>query len=226
MHKLIRFVILRLSPRRISRDYSSSVPPSREQHHPTMKRVCKLLFGRYLLLTNTVSSGLLMMLGDVVAQEIEQRFDDVQERQYDWRRIGCMTLVGISQGPMHHYLYQWMDRALPKVDIRTVFLKIGLDQLIMSPIFIISYLYTAGLLEGNSIRQCTDEFVAKYWTIYAADWIVWPPVQFINFFWLSPKYRVLYINAITMLYNVFLCYIKHNDNLLIRISSPKDASSR
>ncbi|XP_058460103.1 mpv17-like protein 2 [Malaya genurostris] len=221
MHNLIRFVSLRLSPRLISRGHLSSAQQNKK-HDPKDRRIWKLLFGRYLLLTNTISSGLLMMLGDIAAQEIELRCDDIQPRKYDWHRIGCMTLVGISQGPMHHYLYQWMDRILPKMDIQTVFLKIGLDQFIMSPIFIVSYLYTAGLLEGNSIRKCTDECSAKYWTIYAADWIVWPPMQFINFLWLNPKYRVLYINAITMLYNVFLCYIKHNDIVLFKFAQTKD----
>lgn len=178
-----------------------------------------------------------MMLGDVVAQKIEMKRDGSKQRELDWYRIGewelkfllewfvksdcrigCMTLVGISQGPLHHYLYLWMDRALPGTAIRTVLAKIGIDQFAISPIFITTYLYSAGILEGNSIRQCTDEITDKFATIYVADWMVWPPTQFINFYWLSPKYRVLYINGITMLYNIFLCYIKHNDDLRIRFN--------
>lgn len=208
MYSLIPFVTKRISCQ-LARGCSTIPVPSNRK--PAVRRVCKLLFGRYLLVTNTISSGLLMMLGDVAAQVIEMRRDNVTEQKYDWYRIGRMTLVGISQGPMHHYLYKWMDRALPGTDFRTVFKKIGLDQFVLSPIFITTYLYGAGLLEGNSIAQCNDELVRKYWTIYVADWLVWPPTQFINFYLLSPKYRVLYINAITMLYNVFLCYIKHND---------------
>lgn len=38
-----------------------------------MRGVWKLLFGRYLLVTNTISSGVLMLAGDVAAQEIERR---------------------------------------------------------------------------------------------------------------------------------------------------------
>lgn len=45
-------------------------------------------FGKYLLLTNTVSSGLLMIAGDVICQEIEYRRGELKER-YDCRRI-CM----------------------------------------------------------------------------------------------------------------------------------------
>ncbi|KFB49956.1 pmp22 peroxisomal membrane protein [Anopheles sinensis] len=201
--------------------FSSKAPsPDPSKLEPsTVRRIWRLMFGRYLLVTNTVSSGVLMMLGDIAAQEIEMRRDHaVPSTGYDWRRVFNMTLVGISQGPLHHYLYKWMDVLLPGASVRTVFKKIGIDQFVISPIFIITYLYSAGLLEGASFTTCTDEIKNKYWTIYMADWLVWPPTQFINFYLLSPKYRVLYINGITMLYNVFLCYIKHNDDLVSLIT--------
>uniref|UniRef100_A0A182JDU9 Pmp22 peroxisomal membrane protein n=1 Tax=Anopheles atroparvus TaxID=41427 RepID=A0A182JDU9_ANOAO len=198
---------------RVALSSTKATPPKAE---PTaVRRIWRLLFGRYLLVTNTVSSGVLMMVGDIAAQELELRRDHAAPSAgYDWRRVFNMTLVGISQGPLHHYLYKWMDVLLPGASVRTVFKKILIDQLAISPIFIITYLYSAGLLEGASVTDCTDEIRHKYWTIYMADWLVWPPTQFINFYLLSPKYRVLYINGITMLYNVFLCYIKHNDDLL------------
>lgn len=43
------------------------------------------------------------------------------------------------------------------------------------------------------------------------DWCVWVPTQFINFYFVPVKYQVFYINAVTMLYNIFLSYIKHRD---------------
>ncbi|XP_053680591.1 mpv17-like protein 2 [Anopheles nili] len=179
------------------------------------RQIWNLLFGRYLLVTNTVSSGVLMMAGDIAAQEVERRRDQtsIASLGYDWWRVANMTLVGISQGPLHHYLYKWMDVILPGASFATVFKKIAIDQFVISPIFIVTYLYSAGLLEGASVVDCSHELREKYWIIYTADWLVWPPTQFINFYLVSPKYRVLYINAITMLYNVFLCYIKHNNDL-------------
>ncbi|XP_035790318.1 mpv17-like protein 2 [Anopheles albimanus] len=207
------------------RSLCKSAPPSPPKP-PTVKRIWNQLFGRYLLVTNTVSSGVLMLIGDVAAQEIERRRDHLPSTAgYDQRRLFNMTLVGLSQGPLHHYLYKWVDAFLPGASVRTVFKKIGIDQFLISPIFIITYMYSAGLLEGASFESCTTELRQKYWTIYAADWLVWPPTQFINFYLLSPKYRVLYINAITMLYNVFLCYIKHNDDLLsfLNHQTPEDS---
>lgn len=41
--------------------------------------------------------------------------------------------------------------------------------------------------------------------------MIWPFVQFINFKYVPAPYRVMYVNAITMIYNVWLSYVKHND---------------
>ena len=47
------------------------------------------LFGKYLLLTNTISAGLLMVAGDLAAQEIEFRANKKNRKQHvDWTRVG------------------------------------------------------------------------------------------------------------------------------------------
>ena len=34
--------------------------------------------------------------------------------------LGRMFLVGLSQGPPHHYWYIWLDKLLPKRNLKTV----------------------------------------------------------------------------------------------------------
>uniref|UniRef100_A0A336N0E2 CSON011581 protein n=1 Tax=Culicoides sonorensis TaxID=179676 RepID=A0A336N0E2_CULSO len=165
---------------------------------------------KHLLLFNTISSGGLMMFGDIAAQTIEQKIGEKDEG-FDLKRIARMTIVGTLQGPMHHYFYGWVDRIMPKNDGRTVFKKIMLDQFVASPIFIASYFYPACLMEGLTLDESHEEVQSKFFTVYKADWLIWPPCQFINFYFLPLRYRVLYINGITTLYNIFLCYIKHKE---------------
>ena len=67
------------------------------------RNVIKTTFGRHLLLTNTLSSGGLLFVGDFLQQKNELRSGVHASHKFDWARSGRMFLVGISQGPPHHY---------------------------------------------------------------------------------------------------------------------------
>ena len=84
-------------------------------------------FGKYLLLTNTVSSGVLMYFGEYVAQRIQLR-ENFDESKIDKEKMKQLAVVGLSQGPLHHYTYEWMERLLPGNAPKTVFKKILSDQ--------------------------------------------------------------------------------------------------
>ena len=77
-----------------------------------------------------------------------------------------MFLVGLSQGPPHHYWYTLLDRWLPRRDLRTVGLKVLADQLFAAPTFAILFFYGMGLLNGDSLRKCWVEFKEKFPYVY------------------------------------------------------------
>jgi protein Mpv17 len=52
-----------------------------------MRGMINKIFGKYLLLTNTVSSGVLMAAGDLIQQEIENH-RNAKSRTFDWKRTG------------------------------------------------------------------------------------------------------------------------------------------
>lgn len=186
------------------------LPQPSESTKPTT--IIGALFGKYLLATNIISSGVLMSIGDLMSQEFEHRYGtSTSSKRIDWSRNAKMFVVGAAQGPLHHYFYGWLDRTYVGATVRTTTIKILYDQLIMSPVCLVAFFYTAGWLDAKNTGQCTDEFKSKFIRVYITDWMVWPATQFINFYYLPTKYRVIYVNGITMLYNVFLSYIKHED---------------
>ncbi|KAK5645139.1 hypothetical protein RI129_006439 [Pyrocoelia pectoralis] len=178
----------------------------------TVRTSIKNAFGKHLLFTNTWTSGVLMVAGDLMEQEIEYQRKLISER-YDWWRVGRMFITGLAFGPLHHYFYMWLDKALPQRTLKVISQKILWDQIVMSPLCIVVFIYGVAGLEGKTIKSSTNELKEKFVDIYAFDWCIWPPTQFINFYYLPVKYQVLYINGITMLYNVFLSYIKHRDEV-------------
>ncbi|KAJ8929039.1 hypothetical protein NQ314_018308 [Rhamnusium bicolor] len=99
-----------------------------------------LAFGKYLLLTNTVSSGVLMFIGDISQQEIEYRQKKLPER-YDYGRLTRMVIVGLGLGPLHHYFYVWLARVMPARNMSTI-IKKDYDR----PIRDVSFMYRSFLL--------------------------------------------------------------------------------
>ena len=99
-------------------------------------------------------------------------------------------------GPPHHYWYLYLDKLLPGKSKAVVIKKILADQAIAAPFFAVTFIYGAGLLEGNSPRECWAEFKHKFPTIYLFDWMFWPPSQACNFLYVPSKYRYCQMNAV------------------------------
>ncbi|XP_039749304.1 mpv17-like protein 2 [Pararge aegeria] len=167
------------------------------------------LFKKNLLLTNSVTSGGFMAIGDWVQQEVEIHAKLLPA--FDWSRAARMLIVGTVMGPLHHYYYIYLDKLMPLANLKTVAIKIISDQLFASPATILCFFYGMGVLEKKTISQCTEEIKQKFVYTYLGDCLFWPPVQFVNFYYLPTHYRVFYINIATMVFNVFLSFIKHYD---------------
>ena len=45
--------------------------------------------------------------------------------------------------------------------------------------------------------------------VVQTDCAVWPPLMLINFLYVPPAYRVLYVNSATVAWNIFLSNVKH-----------------
>ncbi|XP_055912206.1 mpv17-like protein 2 [Eupeodes corollae] len=163
---------------------------------------------KYLLITNVTISLSLSTTGDVIEQQYEKYSGELEK--WDKRRSMNMGLSGVSVGVICHYWYKFLDRRMPGRGLRTVVQKIALDQFICSPVYISAFFVTLGVLEKKTRQEVWEEMKEKAWKLYAAEWAIWPPAQFVNFYWLPTKYRVFYDNIISLGYDIYASQVIHD----------------
>lgn len=162
---------------------------------------------RYLLWTNVAISISLSGVGDGIEQNLEMMSGDLNG--WDRRRTLNMSISGCTVGIICHNWYRFLDKRMPGRTIQIVFKKVLVDQVLCSPLCISSFFLTLGYLENKSLDDIMDEVKQKAWRLYAAEWVVWPPAQILNFYILPTKYRVLYDNIISLGYDIYTSRVKY-----------------
>jgi len=116
---------------------------------------------------------------------------------------------GLTSGFMCHFWYNYLDRILPGKGIKVVMKKIISDQILFSPICIWSCLSVACFINGLDKERSFKEIMSKGTKLYIAEWVIWPPAQFVNFYFLPTRYRVLYDNTISLLYDTYTSHVQN-----------------
>ncbi|KAK3090019.1 hypothetical protein FSP39_008579 [Pinctada imbricata] len=182
-----------------------------------MSSVLKALFSKHLLLTNTLTSGTLLALGDVITQKLEREYrareGDHNESTWDRWRTGRMFSIGILIGPFGHMWYAKLaDRLVKGQGPKVVLKKIAVDQIMFTPVITVLFFGGMGLLEGRGLAGAVSEVHDNFLAVYSVDCCVWPPAQYINFHFIPARFRLVYVSTLTLCWNTFLSYMKHRVN--------------
>lgn len=175
---------------------------------------------KFLLCANIGISSFLGGVGDILEQQYEIMLHEINS--WNPRRTRNMAVSGGVSGIICHYWYTFLDKKIPGRNLRAVSKKILADQLVCSPINISLFLATLAILENESYTTFKDSARKKFWTLYWADWFVWPFAQFINFSILPLRYRVLYDNTISLCFDVYTSQVVERRKIKIEIIEHKD----
>lgn len=131
-------------------------------------------------------------------------------RNWNPQRTWRMSVsFGLISGVLCHFWYNLLDRLYPGRGLKIVVKKICTDQVLFSPICIAACLSVACRLNGLDRKRTWEEVLHKGQQLYIMEWLLWPPAQFINFYFLPTRYRVLYDNLVSLVYDVYTSYIQH-----------------
>ena len=156
------------------------------------------------LLTKAATSLVGFTAGDVLAQ----KFVNDDGKPYDPMRTMRLGSFGfLIHGTTGHYFYGMLDSKLPGTKPVTVATKVAIDQTIWNPIFGCMFFGYLSLTEGKSFEEYINKLKSDLKTAVMGSWAVWVPAHTVNFAFVPPAQRLLYINTIQIGYNVFLSFL-------------------
>lgn len=65
-------------------------------------------------------------------------------------------------------------------------------------------------LEGHSWTESFGELKNKFLVTFMLDLVVWPAAQALNFYYVPPALRLMYLNGVYFVWSIILSYLKHN----------------
>ena len=124
---------------------------------------------------------------------------------------GVSIMAGTYMGFLGHHWYGFLDRRFPGVASSAIRRKLACEAAVGPP-FAASMFLLVGGLEGKSPATIWANTKENIGLLLLADWGFYIPLQYFNFHYLPPQYRVLYVALISIVYDSALVYLLHKVN--------------
>ncbi|PXF48497.1 Protein Mpv17 [Gracilariopsis chorda] len=163
------------------------------------------MLDKYPLVTKMLTSGVLVAISDLIAQLVEAR-------GYIWvqRTIAFSVAEIVFSAPLLHVLYELYERYIPAVNLRNLLSQLVLDGVVAMPVWLFVFLVLVSILEGRwTLVEIWETLRTKYIPSLIVTLILTPVVQSVNFTVVPPKYRVLVVNIVDLVYTTILSLLAH-----------------
>ncbi|XP_062957161.1 peroxisomal membrane protein 2-like [Cynocephalus volans] len=164
-----------------------------------------LLLRLYPVLTKATTSGILLALGNLLAQTIEKKRKKENSENLDISGPLRYAIYGFFfTGPLSRFFYllmeSWIPSAVPSAGIK----RLLLDRLLFAPAFLLLFFLIMNFLEGKDTSAVAARMRSGFWPALWMNWRVWTPVQFINVNYVPVQFRVLFGNRVALFWYVYL----------------------
>ncbi|CAN6863774.1 unnamed protein product [Brassica oleracea] len=164
------------------------------------------LLSDYPVLTKSVTSALLTLIGDLICQLTINKTSSL-----DKKRTLTFTILGFGLvGPALHFWYLYLSKVVTASGLSGAVLRLLLDQFVFAPVFVGVFLSAVVTLEGkpsNVIPKLKQEWTGAV----VANWQLWIPFQFLNFRFVPQNFQVLASNVVALAWNVILSFKAHKE---------------
>ncbi|XP_034109622.1 mpv17-like protein isoform X1 [Drosophila albomicans] len=167
------------------------------------------LFKRHPFVTNSAIYGSLYVGAEFSQQYVSKRWlaTPEQREDIDYTTVGRYAVMGTAiYAPTLYAWYKWLDGTFPGTLKKTIVKKLLLDQFILTP-YCLTLFYTGmSLMEGSD--DIFQELREKFMPTFQRSCVFWLPAQALNFLFIAPRFRIIYMGFCGMIWVNILCWIK------------------
>jgi len=167
----------------------------------------------YPVMVKAALTGVTYVLGDVIAQVVQQQQQIVQLelaprslrdnllRTNFWRYVRSGVAGLLFLGPLAHFYYEFVAESLgawPTLG------KIALDQTAYLAFYNTVYYLVLGLLARRPLVKVARQYAGQFWQLLRAGWRLWPFVGIITYTVIPTAHRVLFVDVVEIAYSAIL----------------------
>ncbi|XP_077577202.1 mpv17-like protein [Stigmatopora nigra] len=125
----------------------------------------------------------------------------------DWRQTARVATVGFCFHANFNYQWlRWLEKMLPGGGVKAVTGKVVVDQLVAAPLTISAFYVGLSLLESK--EDLFEDWRDKFWTSYKTGVVFWSTMQAVNFTFVPPVARTVFLGGVALVFTVFLCHLR------------------
>ena len=167
------------------------------------RKIYKIAFGRYLTITNIGITSFICGAADAIDQKFVEK-----KSTLDKRRLFSFSLYGALTGVIGSYWYSMAARL--SYFMHHPLRQALLYQVTYCPLDYMLLYTTVGMVEGQTVAECREEFNEKFLFTYLLDCVIYMPILYLVFKFVPVHLRLTFDNFIEFGWCIFLSYLKHN----------------
>jgi len=165
---------------------------------------------RYPLVPSMMTYSVLYPSANVV-QQIYFR-EKTKQTGIDWKEVSRFWIYGgLFHAPL---VYNWLRLAaklFPKDTLTHLAAKVFMDQTCFAPVGLSMFYVGLSILEGKDSEGVYREWREKFPNTWAMSVFIWPFLQTINFKFVPPRLRPIYVGVFSFFWTTGLAALKHNE---------------
>jgi len=180
----------------------------------TTTRVAKSSLNTFPLATNCLIYGTMSGLAELSQQTLLYKILPAPEDRSSYNLMSVAryaTLGGLVFCPVLHAWYKWLDKVWPGSTKLVIAQKVALDIILLSPPEYTSFYMLMNLMMGETWDTAKAEVAKKLPTTLVFATAFWVPAQIINFKYVSPRMRIVFVAGCTFIEFNILAFLKNKN---------------